>query len=68
MIMDFIQFTLDPPPIARPVETIAARLDRARLGFATWCENVSGRVSDLKKRPGCILSGTLTVCGPASTI
>ena len=68
MTMDFIQFTLDPPPIARPVETIAARLERARLGFATWCENVSGRVRDLKKRPGCILSGTLRVCGPASTI
>ena len=64
----FIQFTLDPPPKARPVATIAERSLKAGLGFATWTENVSLLLRHLKKRPGCIWFGKFWVCGPASTI
>ena len=66
--IDFIQFTLDPPPIPRPEATIGERSHIAGLDFATWNVNVSWLARPLKKRPGCIWFVTLWVCGPASTI
>ena len=53
--MALVQFTLDPPPRARPVGTTTERPPTAGLDFATWNVKVYvGRRRELRKRPGCI--------------